>query len=364
MNGRFWVALAAFILAVCGTSYGQRRRGGISRRDEIMYNATIPKTPAPAPERKIDPSKLHPLTENTYRNPKVLDENSNAVIVEVDNLKYSLNKQKGEGTVIGVADAKCYSLTEAKIWESILYNDFVYPVTIIGINAFHQETIAKISIPNTIKSIDSTAFAYSDLSEVHIPASVKTIHQSSFQGSKICSVVFEEGLKDIGSYAFMGCKKLESVTLPRSVTRIKREAFSGCTALKSAVLPAGLAIITEGLFCNCPALTTLTFPTALTTIQASAFRCAGLINVTLPVGLTTIGQSAFEDSKIQTLSIPSTVTKIEWLAFNNCTKLRKIVMPKSLRDIRMLVSVFDDPTHRLFCNTDDLDKWTAFTWVD
>ena len=360
MNGKFLVALAVLILVSSGASYGQRSRGGVDKVDLELRESLIPKTPAPAPK----PKNVHPLTENTYQNPIIISEDSKVAIVNVDGIKYILDKEKGHGSAMGPTDEMRRKLTDVKIWESILYEGFVYPIVHIGKSVFENEILTQISIPNTIKCIDIGAFAYSKLVEVHIPGSVKRLERACFAGTKIRRVVIEEGVQFIDRQAFGDCKNLEEVVLPNSITEIRREAFTGCTALKSAILPAGLTKISTSLFENCSALSSVTFPTALTTIEERAFRNTGLINVTLPVGLTSIKMSAFQSSKIQTLYIPSTVTTLEWLSFGECMNLKKITMPNSLKDAQMLFSAFQCDTYYMFCMSVDPEKWTIFTWID
>ena len=320
MNGKFLVALAALILISSGTSYGQRRRGGVDRVDLELRESLIPKTPAPAPK----PKNVHPLTENTYQNPIIISEDSKVAIVEVDGIKYTLDKLEGEGCAWGPTAQMRRKLTEVKIWESILHDGFVYPIRRVGAgDGFFNEVVTKVSIPNTITAINNGAFSHTKLTEVHIPGSVKKLGNGCFYASNIRRVVIEEGVEFIDARAFANCKYLEEVVLPNSITEIKNEAFSGCTALKSVVLPDGLTKIYDGLFENCSALTSVTFPTTLTIIKSYAFGSTALKKVILPVGLTTIEKSAFAGAKIEELYIPSTVTMLGWLSFENCMNLKK-----------------------------------------
>ena len=366
MKHKLFAVLAIIALAMSGTSYGQRSRGGVDRIDEILRESIIPKTPAKI-ERKIDPSKILPITENTCQNPTIIGEDSKTAIGSIDGIRYHIMIDQCYAAVMGPTEEMKNKLTEVKLWESILYKDFVYPTQHISKFAFEQETITKISLPNTVKCIDVKAFSCCQLSEITIPKSVETLERACFQGTPVRRVIFEgDTIKKIDSYSFMYCQKLEEIILPKNCTDLRREAFAGCTMLKNAVLPDNLTIIREGLFSDCPALTTVTFPTTITTIEARAFGGTGLINVSLPEGLVTIGQSAFAGSKIQTLYIPRTVTKLEWLSFADCTKLRKITMPKTLLDLEMLVLAFDGQKAyaQLFNNSPDPRKWTVFTWYD
>lgn len=65
----------------------------------------------------------------------------------------------------------------------------------------------------------------------------------------------------IGKFAFMGCKSLESVVFPESITRIDYGAFSNCTNLKSvAINDNSIHIIERFAFYECPNLKSVTLP--------------------------------------------------------------------------------------------------------
>ena len=86
-------------------------------------------------------------------------------------------------------------------------------MTSIGCDAFEYcDSLASVTIPNSVTSIDSGAFQYCEaLSSVTIPDSVTSI----------------------GGYAFYACTSLTSVTIPDGVTDIGYSAFSYCTSLIS-----------------------------------------------------------------------------------------------------------------------------------
>lgn len=50
------------------------------------------------------------------------------------------------------------------------------------------------------------------------------------------------------SIVFFGCSRLESVTIPNSVTSIGNEAFEGCRGLKSVTIPNSVTSIGDNAF--------------------------------------------------------------------------------------------------------------------
>jgi len=88
-------------------------------------------------------------------------------------------------------------------------------VTRIGDNAFEYDEawgysdIIKVTIPNTVTSIGSTAFSMcTSLASITIPASITSI--------------------DFGAFNF--CQSLTSITIPASVTSVDTGAFGNWTA--------------------------------------------------------------------------------------------------------------------------------------
>ena len=102
--------------------------------------------------------------------------------------------------------------------------------------------------------------------EITIPATynglpVHTIGFSTFLGgSQITKVTLPASIRTIESKAFQYCSSLKSVTIPtNSVITIDDEAFSGCTALTSITIPSSVTSIGHYAFYNCTGLTSVTF---------------------------------------------------------------------------------------------------------
>ena len=237
------------------------------------------------------------------------------------------------------------------------------------------------------------AFAHcKSLQSVIIPSSVTTIHARAFYGCKnLSNVEFADDSqlqvidggwgesRDIGSLyissngSFGECDKLNSITIPKSVTIIGCGAFchSGLTTvtfeegsrlaelqgyiyfvkssdgtisyyednsnrsepksvgafaytdISTITLPASLISIGDGTFAECTSLKKVSFEedSQLMSIGKKAFKACDISTIQIPNNLTTIGESAFAKNtnfKLINFEKDSNLTNIEDRAFINC----------------------------------------------
>ena len=99
-----------------------------------------------------------------------------------------------------------------------------YSVTSIGVNAFEQNELTSVTIPDSVISIGLRAFVGNQLTSVTIPDSVTSIGLQVFWANQLPSVTIPDSVTSIGDYAFGG-NKLTSVIIPDNVTSIGDQAF-------------------------------------------------------------------------------------------------------------------------------------------
>ena len=125
----------------------------------------------------------------------------------------------------GAAFKGCSSLTSLTIPSS---------VTSIGESVFEDcSGLTSITIPSSVTSIERSAFeGCSGLTSITIPSSVTSIERSAFKGcSGLTNLTIPSSVTSIGSYVFENCSGLTSITIPSSVTEIGGAAFRGCSSL-------------------------------------------------------------------------------------------------------------------------------------
>ena len=135
---------------------------------------------------------------------------------------------------------------------------------------------------------------------------------------------------------FSGCKKLENITIPDSVTVIGNLVFYNCESLTNITIPDGVTTIGSSAFSGCSNLEgEIIIPASVTSIGQSTFAdCENLTNIKIPEGVTKIGDYAFSCcKKLENVIIPDTVTEIGKSAFQICDSLESITIPAAVTNI-------------------------------
>lgn len=105
-------------------------------------------------------------------------------------------------------------------------------------------------------------------------------------------------VEGIGENAFKSSNSLYSVSMPNTITTIKKSAFLGCSSMSSITLPSSLKTIENGAFAECTAFTSIIIPNSVKTIEAGAFyACTKLSSITFSNSLCDVGYDAFGYTK-------------------------------------------------------------------
>ncbi len=252
-------------------------------------------------------------------------------------------------------------------------------ITTIGHSAFaHCRELTSITIPEKVDSIGEYTFAYCDkLTSVIIPENVKSIGNFAFYNSyKLTSIDIPKNVTAIGKWAFGSCDSdSSSVTTSINVDSENANYSSEDGVLfnkdKTTLIrcPGGIAgnytvpgsvtTIEDGAFTCCSTLTSVTIPPSVTTIESSAFaNCINLASIDIPQSVIKAGSEAFERTKWMedqpdgviyigkalykykgkmpentTVKILEGTTSIGISAFDNCSNLVSISIPRSVSTI-------------------------------
>lgn len=213
---------------------------------------------------------------------------------------------------------------------NVTYNGINYTVTSIGDSTFFFcEGVTSINLPNTIQSIGNYACAYcSRLSSINTPQAITYIGIAAFLGCQITTLYLGKNVNYIGNYFVDFCSlltnidvdnnnptyscfdgvlynktqdtlircpegktgnisfannvkvigfasfylsKLQSISLPNTITKISHYAFCSASNLQSINLSNNLRYIGMAAFAKARKLTTITLPSTLDSIGLGAF---------------------------------------------------------------------------------------------
>ncbi len=98
------------------------------------------------------------------------------------------------------------------------------PVSSIGENAFYNNPLTSVIIPNGVTKIGTNAFRFNKLTSVIIPNTVTSIGGGAFSENQLKNVTIPKSVISIGGGAFVN-NQLTNVTIPEGVTSIGGECI-------------------------------------------------------------------------------------------------------------------------------------------
>lgn len=104
-----------------------------------------------------------------------------------------------------------------------------------------------------------------------VPESVTVIGNNAFLNEYLSEIVLPQGLIEIGENAFAACISLKHIEIPPTVTEIGSSAFSGCRSLKEFTFPAGITHIRREVLFGCDSLEEINIPVSVVSIDEAAF---------------------------------------------------------------------------------------------
>ena len=207
-------------------------------------------------------------------------------------------------------------------------------VTSIGEDAFRGcSGLTSLTLPSGVTWIGSSTFSgCSGLTSLTLPSGVTSIGEDAFRGcSGLTSLTLPSGVTSIGRYAFEGCSGLTSLTLSSGVTSIGYSAFSGCSGLKyircqindeiETYLSKGHPFIPVecGIeyYLNDKKITSVAIPSTITKLGKYAFQSCGdltFVNVCWQSPISAGTAFSGVDINKCTLYVPQGTKQDYWLA--------------------------------------------------
>lgn len=206
-----------------------------------------------------------------------------------------------------------------------------------------NKKIKKVIIKKGVTSISYEAFALcKNLNSVTIPSTVKTIGIRSFYGTKISKITVPSKTKTIGQGAFGSCKDLKTIVMPGDF-KLKLEED---TDDKLWYVTSDQSAVDTITFNTKLKLANVSYLSANNLVVAkndpSYQSIEGVIYTKDGKGIVRVPQKRTElkikegCTEFNMQSVLYNSTDSEGDEFNNCSKLKKIVIPSSVKSINKI----------------------------
>ena len=238
---------------------------------------------------------------------------------------------------------------------SITVNGVSYIVEGIGFGAFQYCTsLGTVTLSQGISRIGMSAFENTNLTHITIPSSVKKIESYAFDNcASLTDVELKHGIKSINAFAFGHCTSLKSIWIPNTIETLSGAAFNYNPAMTNIDIEVAESTPTywvvasycseDGIvytfdkkklvaYPNGKLTTSYTIPEGIEEIGFCAMRgSANLQTVIFPSTLKTVNSYAlYDNSLLAELTFPYGVTNIERYAMMGCASLATVELPSTL----------------------------------
>ncbi len=238
------------------------------------------------------------------------------------------------------AFSKCQYITEITIPESVKFVDT---------NAFENSGLKTLIVQNEMPVIPSGLCMGTKLTNIQFshPEYIRKVGASAFKATPLGEPFFSEWYgKDVSGYeelivddnAFENCTSIKSVKMPDNLVALGQYVFRGNTSLSNVVFGKNTIQADRECFRNCTALDSITFNTVLDSLGGGAFQgCTALKTVSgLPNTLfdwtpedKTEGRGfaggVFADcTSLVSADLPASLTRIPENCFAGCTSLKTV----------------------------------------
>lgn len=206
-----------------------------------------------------------------------------------------------------------------------------------------NKKIKKVIIKKGVTSVSYEAFALcKNLNSVTIPSTVKTIGIRSFYGTKISKITVPSKTKTIGQGAFGSCKSLKTIVMPGDF-KLKLEEDTDDKLWYVTIDQSAVDTITFNTKLKLANVSYLSANNLVVAKNDPSYQSIeGVIYTKDGKGIVRVPQKRTElkikegCTEFNMQSVLYNSTDSEGDEFNNCSKLKKIVIPSSVKSINKI----------------------------
>lgn len=351
-----------------GNIYFDKNRGAVIDCDPTVTYMNIPDIIDGVEVKYIDDDFLYKCDAVTSINIPSGITDLDYIYVGLGGIEYKLQMLKELNNLESINVAKANPIYSAI--DGILYNKdgtelISYPIKKVGDYVISDSTIIigdgalsgcrnidKLTIPNSVTTLENFSFSNSYVRELILPDSINNASKETFDSCSVDVVRCKRGsLVDnkewygyncsmeyynttsydiVGGKIYIALDTGEIIDSDKTVTKgsipdyiegvkivgVGERVFSGREDLVYIELPEGITTIGESAFSS-TGISRLELPKELKYIDSYAFHDTYLSQIELPEGLISIGNMVFDNSRVRKVVIPKSVEYLNPLSFEN-----------------------------------------------
>lgn len=170
----------------------------------------------------------------------------------------------------------------------------------LGEGSFAFNRISKLSLPPELKIVSSFSFRDSEIEEVDLN-NTEEIHYEAFRDNKIKKIHLPETVKVIGARSFI-YNQLDNLVIPPSTKEIEEGAFE-YNNIENLIIKPGVKVIGEGSFSD-NKIKKITIPTSVEVVDSYAFSFNEMIEVEYDREKTFLENASFFGNNMRNIELP------------------------------------------------------------
>ena len=215
-------------------------------------------------------------------------------------------------------------------------------ITLIHEEAFKSTLFSEITFQGPVE-LSKKCFQYAYFTSIKIFYGTQIIPEECFEYSKVNTVTLPNSVTTIEKWAFYGCPSLSYISLPESLIEIGNGVFTSCKSLKEIIIPASVEKFGSSVFSDCPGIN-------VTFLNKSRFNIDnGLVfqgtelkeyfgpdgaDVFIPRNCTKIPDYLFKNKNISSVTFEEGGSEmIIYLEAFSSSSLQSIIFPSCLKQI-------------------------------
>jgi len=223
------------------------------------------------------------------------EDSSKSLDTDVDGIADSSDDDDDGDGLLDVSDDFPLDSTNGVFLYQLLYGH--YEITGCAVACVKDLSIPSLINGRNVRRIGNEAFKDQGLTRVILPDALSEIGSRAFEDNFLSIIDIPEGVISIGDWAF-NRNQMTLVSLPSSIKVIGRDAFAR-NLLETVEIPEGVRIVKENTFGD-NRLISAVIPSSVTAIGRDAFLSNQLTEITIPASIKAIGTKAFGSNYLST----------------------------------------------------------------